>query len=141
MNYLTMPILYPTRQRRRLKAVDLEKLKQKLLDLGYKFIRDGGFRPEDEPFKWCNYLFYKHPEKEWSVRIGYDYPLLGRNNVIFEICYAKPGDNWWRDIIPDYRKQLWKDVLMDNVPSYMEWREKYRNSGKYKEKAKSVKRN
>lgn len=105
-----MPIIYKTRERRRLHAVNLEKLKNKLIDLGYKFIRDGGFRPEDEPFKYSNYLFYKHPATEKSIRIGYNYPLIGNKNVIFEICYAKKGDGWWTDTIPDYRKKVWRDV-------------------------------
>ena len=116
-----MPILYKTRERRRLRAVDLEKIKNKLIDSGYKFIRDGGFKPEDEPFKFCNYLFYKHPETHKAIRIGYNYP-----NIIFEICYANKGDEWYTDIIPDYRKQFWKDVLIDNIPFYMEWRKKYK---------------
>lgn len=119
-----MPVLYKTRERRRLQAVDLEKIKQKLIDLGYEFIRDGGFRPEDEPFKFSNYLFYHNPKTKASYRIGYNYPFLGKINVIFEIMHAKEGDSWWTDIIPDYRKQFWKDVMMDNIPTYIEWRRK-----------------
>ena len=52
-----MPVIYKTRERRRLSAIDLEKLKNKLIKLGYEFVRDGGFRPEDKPFKFSNYLF------------------------------------------------------------------------------------
>ena len=122
-----MPVIYKTRERRRLHAVDLEKLKQKLIDLGYEFIRDGGFRPEDEPFKFSNYLFYHNPKTKTSYRIGYNYPLLGKINVIFEIMHAKEGDSWWTDIIPDYRKAFWKDVIMNNIPNHLEWRKKYKS--------------
>ena len=122
-----MPVIYKTRERRRLHAVDLEKLKNKLIKLGYEFIRDGGFRPEDEPFKFSNYLFYHNPKTKASYRIGYNYPLLGKINIIFEIMHANEGDSWWTDIIPDYRKPFWKDVIMDNIPNHLEWRKKYRN--------------
>ena len=57
-----MPIIYPKNIRRKFKSLDLNKLKNRLIELGYEFIRDGGFRPEDEPFKFSNYLFYEHPE-------------------------------------------------------------------------------
>lgn len=122
-----MPILYKTRERRRLNAVNLEKLKNKLISEGYKFTRDGGFRPEDEPFKFSNYLFYDKVDTDEHYRIGYNYPLIGKRNVIFEICYWKTGYGWaWRDIIPDYRKQFWKDVMEDYIPDYNEWRKKYK---------------
>lgn len=121
-----MPIIYKTRERRRLHAVDLEKLKSKLIEEGYIFIRDGGFKPEDEPFKFCNYLFYNHPQTTKSIRIGYNYPLIGNKENIFEICYANKNDKWWNDIIPDYRKEFWKNVIRDNISPYEEWRKKYR---------------
>ena len=57
-----MPIIYPKNIRRKFRSLDLDKLKNRLIELGYEFIRDGGFRPEDEPFKFSNYLFYEHPE-------------------------------------------------------------------------------
>ena len=122
-----MPVIYKTRERRRLYAVDLEKLKNKLIKLGYEFIREGGFRPEDKPFKFSNYLFYQHPKTNKAFRIGYNYPLIGNKNTIFEICYAHKRDEWWTYIIPDYRKPFWKDVIMDNIPNHLEWRKKYRN--------------
>ena len=122
-----MPIIYKTRERRRLHAVDLEKLKSKLIEMGYLFIRDGGFRPEDEPFKFSNYLFYKHPQTNKAIRIGYNYPFLDNNrNIIFEICFANKDDKWWQDIIPDYRKEFWKFVMRDNISLHEEWREKYK---------------
>ena len=105
-----MPIIYTKRDRKRLQAVDLEKLKLKLLELGYEYIRDGGFRQEDEPFKWCNYLFYRNQETKRSIRIGYEYPWFAKDNAVFEICYANDGDGWWIDILPDYRKEIWKSI-------------------------------
>lgn len=105
-----MPIIYAKRDRKRLQVVDLEKFKSKLLELGYTYIRDGGFRAEDKPFKWCNYLFYRHPKTKKSVRIGYEYPILRERNAIFEICIANNGDEWWTDILPDYRKNFWKTI-------------------------------
>ena len=126
-----MPIIYPTRERRRIKAVDLEKLKNKLVSLGFVFTRDGGFRPEDKPFKYSNYLFYDKKDTNEHYRIGYDYPLFGSKNSIFEICYWKSGYGWgWHDLIPDYRKQFWKDVISDNIPYCCEWRDKYRKKNK-----------
>ena len=105
-----MPIIYPKRDRKRLHMIDLEKAKSKLLELGYTYVRDGGFRKEDKPFKWCNYLFYRHPKTKKAVRIGYDYPIFGGRNIIFEICIANNGDEWWTAILPDYRKEIWKSI-------------------------------
>ena len=110
-----MPVIYKANERRRLHSIDLEKLKNKLIKLGYEFIRDGGFRPEDKPFKFSNYLFYKNNDTHKRFRIGYYYPLFTDKNLIFEICYANKGDEWWTDIIPDFRKQMWKDVKFDNL--------------------------
>ena len=57
-----------------------------------------------------NYLFYKNPETQVTIRIGYDYPIIGKKNVIFEICYTKPDINWWIDVTPDFRRPEWRDV-------------------------------
>lgn len=100
-----MPIIYPKAIRRKFRSLNLEKVKESLTNKGYEFVRDGGFRPEDEPFKFCNYLFYKHPETEVAIRIGYDYP-----NHIFEICYVKTGGGWWSDVRPDFHRNVWKEV-------------------------------
>lgn len=109
-----MPVIYPKKIRNKFKSLELDKLKNRLIELGYSFIRDGGFKPEDEPFKFSNYLFYKHPETGMNIRIGYDYPILIMNknprNIIFEICYCKRGDNWWTDITPDFRQHQWKII-------------------------------
>lgn len=87
-----MPIIYPKRIRKKFHSLNLEKIKESLTNKGYKFIRDGGFKPEDEPFKFCNYLFYKNPDTNISVRVGYNYPLFNKENVVFEICWAKKND-------------------------------------------------
>ena len=105
-----MPVIYPKAIRRKFQSLNLEKVKESLLNKGYEFVRDGGFRPEDEPFKFSNYLFYKNPETHVKVRVGYNYPLIGNKNIIFEICYAKSTDNWWRDVTPDFSKNIWKEV-------------------------------
>lgn len=105
-----MPIIYPKSIRRKFASLNLEKVKKILANEGYKFVRDGGFRPEDEPFKFSNYLFYENPETHVKVRVGYNYPLIGNKNVIFEICYAKPTNNWWRDVTPDFSKNIWKEA-------------------------------
>ena len=105
-----MPILYPKRIRRKLSSLNLDKVKESLTNNGYTFIRDGGFRPEDEPFKFSNYLFYKHPQTQVAIRVGYNYPILGKKNLIFEICYAKPDMQWWRDVTPDFRRLEWREV-------------------------------
>jgi len=106
-----MPIIYPKPIRRKLNSLNLEKVKKSLLDDGYEFIRDGGFRPEDEPFKLCNYLFYRNPQTKVDVRIGYDYPWFTNNkNVIFEICYATTGMKQWRVVTPDFRKPKWRKL-------------------------------
>jgi len=105
-----MPVIYSKSIRRKFASLNLDKVKESLINKGYKFIRDGGFRPDDEPFKFSNYLFYKHPETQVAVRIGYNYPIFGSKNIIFEICYVKPTDNWWRDITPDFRRHEWREV-------------------------------
>ena len=108
-----MPIIYPKKIRRKFKSLDLDKLKNRLIELGYEFIRDGGFRPEDEPFKFSNYLFYEHTETGMKIRIGYDYPMIkNSNNTIFEICYCKKGNvyEWWTDVTPDFREHQWRII-------------------------------
>ena len=105
-----MPVIYPKSIRRKFASINLEKVKKSLENKGYKFIRDGGFRAEDKPFKYCNYLFYKHPQTQTAIRIGYDYPLLCNENRIFEICYATPDIRYWVDVTPDFRKSDWKEV-------------------------------
>jgi len=105
-----MPIIYPKRIRKKLYSLNLEKVKESLAKNGYKFIRDGGFKKEDKPFKFCNYLFYIHPETKLNIRVGYDYPLFGNRNAIFEICYTKNGNQWWTDVIPNFSQNCWKEV-------------------------------
>lgn len=105
-----MPIIYPKKIRKKFHSLNLEKVKESLMKNSYKFIRDGGFRKDDKPFKFCNYLFYMHPETKTAIRVGYNYPLLGNRNIIFEICYATPDVQYWIDITPDFRKDDWKEV-------------------------------
>jgi len=64
----------------------------------------------DKPFEYCNYLFYIHSETKTAIRVGYDYPLFGNRNNIFEICYAKIGYQWWTDITPNFSQTCWKEV-------------------------------
>ena len=106
-----MPVVYPKSIRRKLNSLNLEKVKKSLLDGGYEFTREGGFRPEDEPFKFCNYLFYRNNQSKIDVRVGYYYPWLTANkDVIFEICYATPNMRCWTDVTPDFRKSKWRKV-------------------------------
>ena len=105
-----MPIIYPKAIRRKFISLNLEKVKENLKKNGFKFIREGGFRPEDEPFKFSNYLFYFNKEIGVRIRIGYDYPFIGTKNNIFEICYAKIGDGWWTDVTPNFSKNCWKEI-------------------------------
>lgn len=109
-----MPVIYPAKIRRALKSIDLEVLKNEIINNGFIFVRDGGFRPEDEPFKFCNYLFYEHPETGMNLRIGYDYPILLMNKnprgIIFEICYCPKNHGWWTDITPDFRRTKWRKI-------------------------------
>ena len=106
-----MPIIYPKRIRRRMADIDLNLLKQAILDEGFEYVRDGGFRPEDEPFKFSNYLFYYNPTTKMSIRVGYNYPMFGTNDKVFEIMYAKCGDQWWTDITPDCRQYKWRKIM------------------------------
>ena len=105
-----MPVIYPKSIRRKFASLNLDKVKEILVNEGYKFVRDGGFTPKDKPFKFSNYLFYENPETHVNVRIGYDYPIIGTKNHIFEICYAKIGDSYWTDVTPDFSKNVWKEA-------------------------------
>ena len=105
-----MPVIYPKRIRRKFHSLNLDKVKDSLNRQGYVFIRDGGFRPEDEPFKFSNYLFYRNEETKIDIRIGYNYPLFGSKDSIFEICYATPEMRWWIDVTPNFHKAIWKEV-------------------------------
>lgn len=105
-----MPKIYPKKIRKALQSIDLEILKNEIINNGFTFIRDGGFRPEDEPFKFSNYLFYEHTETRMKIRVGYDYPILNRRNVVFEICYCPKDHEWWTDITPDFRKNKWRII-------------------------------
>ena len=106
-----MPVIYPAKIRRKMANIDLELLKQAILDEGFKFLRDGGFRPEDEPFKFSNYLFYSNPKTGTQLRIGYDYPTFSKYDMVFEICYVNAGDEWWTDITPDCRQKRWRKIM------------------------------
>ena len=105
-----MPVIYSKPIRRKFSSLNLDKVKDSLINHGYQFIRDGGFLPEDKPFKFSNYLFYKHPKTNVEIRIGYNYPFLNSKNVIFEICYVTPKMRWWTDVIPDFRRSEWREV-------------------------------
>ena len=106
-----MPVIYPKAIRRKFQSLNLELIKESLAEEGYDFIRDGGFTKNDKPFKFCNYLFYKHPKSKTRIRVGYDYPsILNNKNRVFEICYAKQGDEWWTDIVPDFREKKWRKI-------------------------------
>ena len=91
-------------------SLNLEKVKVSLLKRGYEFCRDGGFLKESEPFMFCNYLFYYYPETKARIRIWYNYPMVGEKDVIFEVCYAKDGDEWWTDVVPNFSRNEWREV-------------------------------
>ena len=117
-----MPVIYPKSIRRKFASLNLDKVKKILVNEGYEFVRDGGFRPEDEHFKFSNYLFYENPETHVNVRVGYNYPTFGNKNIIFEICYTKPHMKYWNDVTPDFSKNCWKEAS--------DWYEKNEN-GKF----------
>ena len=109
-----MPVIYPKKIREALRSIDLEVLKNEIINNGFTFIRDGGFKPEDKPFKFSNYLFYINNETGMKLRVGYNYPLLmikgNERNIIFEICYCPKDFGWWTDITPDFRKNEWRII-------------------------------
>lgn len=109
-----MPIIYPKKIRMAFKSIDLEVLKTEIVNNGFTFVRDGGFKPEDEPFKFSNYLFYINNETGMRLRIGYNYPILILNknprDIIFEICYCAKNHGWWTDITPDFRQTQWRKI-------------------------------
>lgn len=105
-----MPVFYPKAIRRKFSSLNLEKVKESLKKNGFEFVREGGFRSEDKPFRFSSYLFYSNKETGVRIRIGYNYPFMGTKNHIFEICYAKIGDSWWTDITPNFSKNCWKEV-------------------------------
>jgi hypothetical protein len=105
-----MPVIYPKSIRRKFSSLNLEKIKESLNNNGFKFVREGGFRPEDEPFKFSNYLFYFNKDKGTNIRIGYYYPFISTKNLIFEICYAEKDDKWWTDVTPNFSRNCWKEV-------------------------------
>lgn len=105
-----MPVFYPKAIRRKFSSLNLEKVKESLKKNGFEFVREGGFRSEDKPFRFSSYLFYSNKETGVRIRIGYNYPLMGTKNHIFEICYAKINDSWWTDVTPNFSKNCWKEV-------------------------------
>lgn len=102
-----MPVIYPSKIRKRMNDIDLELLKKAILDDGFEYVRDGGFRREDEPFEFSNYLFYHNPNTEMGIRVGY----WRGSKIVFEITYVKKEDNWWTDITPDCRKEKWRKIM------------------------------
>ena len=104
-----MPVIYTKKIRRALASIDIEKLKNEILGRGFEYIREGGFRKEDEPFKFSNYIFYTHPDSKMEIRIGHHTEALV-DNAVFEICYCPDGTEWWIDITPDFRKKEWRKV-------------------------------
>lgn len=106
-----MSIIYSKRIRRNMANIDLNLLNKAIVEDDFKFIRDGGFHKDDKPFKFCNYLFYYNDETNTRLRVGYSYPFIGKQDLVFEICYATDGDSWWRDITPDCRQNKWRKVM------------------------------
>lgn len=104
-----MPVIYKKKIREALGSIDIEKLKNEIISKGFEFIREGGFREEDEPFKFSNYIFYTHPDSKMDIRIGHHTESWLNNNV-FEICYCPDGKHEWRDVTPDFRKADWRKV-------------------------------
>jgi hypothetical protein len=104
-----MPVIYKKKIREALASIDIEKLKNEILCRGFEYIREGGFKKEDEPFKFSNYIFYTHPDSKMRIRIGH-HKELWMNNAVFEICYCPDGMKWWTDITPDFRKAEWRKV-------------------------------
>lgn len=104
-----MPVIYKKNIREALASIDIENLKNEILCRGFEYIREGGFRKEDEPFKFSNYIFYTHPDSKMRIRIGH-HKESWMNNAVFEICYCPAGTKWWIDITPDFRKKEWRKV-------------------------------
>ena len=106
-----MPKIYTKNIRRHMANIDINLLNKAIIEDGFKFIRDGGFRKDDKPFKFCNYLFYHNDETNTSLRVGYSYPFIGKHDVVFEICYSTDDHSWWTDIIPDCRQNKWRKIM------------------------------
>ena len=104
-----MPVIYSKKIRLALASIDIEKLKNEILNRGFEYVREGGFRKEDKPFKFSNYIFYTHPDSKMMLRIGHNTEAWINNNI-FEICYCPDGMEWWIDITPDFRKKEWRKV-------------------------------
>ena len=104
-----MPVVYTKKIREALASIDIEKLKDAILKRGFEYIREGGFRENDEPFKFSNYIFYTHPDSKMMLRIGH-HTEAWVNNSVFEICYCPDGMEWWIDVTPDFRKGDWRKV-------------------------------
>lgn len=104
-----MPVIYPKKIRQALASIDIEVLKDEIIKLGFDYIREGGFQPNDEPFKFSNYIFYTHPDSKMRLRIGH-HTESWLNNEVFEICYCPDGSHEWRDVTPDFRKTKWRNV-------------------------------
>ena len=104
-----MPVVYTKKIRRALASIDIEKLRDAILKRGFEYMREGGFREDDEPFKFSNYIYYIHPDSNIMLRIGH-HTEAWVNNRVFEICYCPAGMAWWIDITPDFRKSEWRKV-------------------------------
>lgn len=104
-----MPVIYSKKIRLALASIDIEKLKNEILNRGFEYVREGGFRKEDVPFKFSNYIFYTHPDSKMRIRVGHNTEKW-LNKSIFEICYCPDGMEWWTDITPDFRKKEWRKV-------------------------------
>ena len=104
-----MPTIYTKNIRRALASIDIEKLKNEILNRGFEYIREGGFRKEDKPFKYSNYIFYTHPDSKMMLRIGH-HTEAWVDNAVFEICYSPDNMEWWIDITPDFRKPEWRKI-------------------------------
>lgn len=109
-----MPKIYSQKIRKALKSLNLTILKKEIELLGYDFIREGHYSKDKEPFKFCNYLHYLHPETKVALRIGYNYGILHDKetslDLIFEICYATENTQWWIDVTPDFRQTKWRKI-------------------------------
>ena len=105
-----MAVIYNKKTRRALASVDIDMLRAEMERLGFEFIRDGGYTPSDEPFKYSNFIFYKHPDSKIEIRIGHHRQEEWVDSNIFEICYATKSMKYWIDITPDFRKSCWRKV-------------------------------
>lgn len=96
---------YSLKIKRKFNSIRLDLLKKEIYDCGFKIIRDGYYPDDYKIYPNATYEFYINLVSRIIIGIGHN-----SNGNIFEICYRKPGDEDWTNLIPDFRKKEWKII-------------------------------